>query len=227
MAKVKTSGIKIHARLANCVCALAIAVGLVFGFAGCHTPQPQFSEFNLPQSEQAEIKQHAGHSEALVLREGDVVRLAFPGAPSLNANVVIRRDGMVALPLVGEFKAAGLTPTEMEKQLLKLYGPQLQLKELTVSVESSTFPVYVIGAVLRPGKILSDRPLSAFEAIVEAGGSDPSRANLKAVDVIRHEQGRVKHHKLNLKGVLEGREEEAFILKPYDIVNVPERFSLF
>jgi polysaccharide export outer membrane protein len=155
------------------------------------------------------------------------VRILFPGADNLNKIALIRRDGRVTLPLIGEFTASGLTPKEMEKKLLELYGPQLQIKEVSVSVESSAFPVYVTGAVLRPGKILSDRPLSALEAIMEAGGFDYTRANLKAVRVLRTHDGRTDHYNLNLKKILQGQEGEQFMLKPSDILYVPEKFNLF
>ncbi len=60
--------------------------------------------------------------EVIVLREGDSVRISFPGAPNLNSVQLIRRDGRITLPLIGEFQAAGLTPPDIEKELLKLYG---------------------------------------------------------------------------------------------------------
>ena len=155
------------------------------------------------------------------------MRVSFPGAPNLNTVAQIKRDGRITLQLVGEVNAAGLTARDLEKELVKLYGPQLQTKEVNVAVESAAFPVYVIGAVLRPGKIMSDRPLSALEAIMEAGGFDQNKANLKAVAVIRHENGRTEHFKLNLKGVLDGEETETFALKPADIIYVRERFNWF
>jgi polysaccharide export outer membrane protein len=185
--------------------------------AGCETPT-QFTDLNI---------QNAVKSDAIVLREGDSVRLSFPGAPNLNSTQQIRRDGRIPLPLGGEFKAAGLTASEMEKELLKLYGPQLQTKEISVAVEPSAFSVYVTGAVLRPGKVSSERPLTAVEAIMEASGFDYTKANLKAVRVIRRENGRTEHHTLNLKRVLEGDETEQFVLKPFDIIYVPEKFNWF
>ena len=51
----------------------------------------------------------------LLLREGDSVRISFPGAPTLNTLQQIRRDGMITLPLVGEFKAAGLAPSRRKR----------------------------------------------------------------------------------------------------------------
>ena len=164
--------------------------------------------------------------DVVVLHEGDTVRITFPGAPTLNAVQLIRRDGRVTLPLVGEFKAAGLTPAEMEKELLKLYADQLQSKEVNVSVESSAFPIYVTGAVLRPGRINADRPLTALEAVMEAG-VDHNKANLKAVRVIRNEGGQTEYKTLNLKQILQGQATDQFKLRPSDIIYVPEKFSWF
>jgi polysaccharide export outer membrane protein len=207
----------------------AIGVGLLIGMGGCQTDTPDFPELTNRDAPKVggPDEPKVVKSDSIVLREGDVVKITFPGALNLNTSQPIRRDGKIALQLVGEFKAAGMTPTDMEKELIKLYGPQLQTKEVSVTVESSAFPVYVTGAVLRPGKILSDRPLTALEAIMEAGGFDYAKANLKKVTVIRHENERTEHYKLNLKGVLQGEQNEQFNLKPSDIIYVPERFNWF
>lgn len=166
--------------------------------------------------------------DVLVLREGDVLRVSFPGAPNLNtAAQPIRRDGRISLPIIGDFKAVGLTPAEMEKELLKLYANDLQTKEVTVTVESSALPVYVSGAVLRPGKILADHPLTALEAIMEAGGFDPNKANMKKVKVLRRESSKTQTFTLNLKRVIDGKENDQFKLKPADMILVPERFVWF
>ncbi len=192
-------------------------------FTGCQTDQPaRFDQ--LPKS--AKGAPEAAKPDVVVLREGDSVRITFPGAPTLNAVQQIRRDGRITLPLIGEFQAAGLTPPEMEKELLKRYGPELQTKEVNVAVESSAFPVYVTGAVLRPGRINADHPMTALEAIMEAG-VDYNKANLKSVRVIRNEKGQTEHHTLNLKNVLKGDDNDQFKLKPQDIVYVPEKFSWF
>lgn len=185
---------------------------------GCQTQTAQFKE---------PVEQASGRSQAISLREGDVVKISFPGAPNLNTTQQIRNDGKMDLPLVGELKAAGMAPDELQKELVKRYSSQLVSKEVTVTVESSSFPVYVTGAVLRPGKIMSSRPITALEAIMEAGGVDYAKANLKAVKVTRLEEGQFKTYTLNLKLALEGKETKPFYLKPSDIVKVPERFSLF
>ena len=201
-----------------------VAVVLALSFTGCQTPD---ANPVWPSDVAKAAATNTPKSDAMVLREGDSVRISFPGAPNLNTIAPIRRDGMITLQLIGEFKAAGLTPSQLEKELVKLYGPHLQTKEVLVAVESSAFPVYVTGAVLRPGKIMSDRPITALEAIMEAGGFDYTKANLKAVTVIRTENGKTEHHKLNLKPVLQGQGTEPFNLKPFDIIYVPEKFNWF
>jgi polysaccharide export outer membrane protein len=189
-------------------------------------PSSQVQQTNPASGQAASRAAQAVKPEQLLLREGDTVRVTFPGARDLNTVQQIRRDGKITLQLIGEFKAAGLAPSEAEQELIKLYGPQLQVPEVIVELQSSAFAVYVTGSVLRPGKIMSDRPISAMEAVVEAG-IDYSKANLKKVRVIRKENGRSEYHILNLREALLGKPAESFDLKPSDIIYVPERFTWF
>ncbi len=166
-------------------------------------------------------------TEVITLREGDVLKISFPGSANLNTTQPIRRDGMISMPLVGEVKAVGKTPAELEKDLIDLYSTQLVSKQVVVEVQSSSFPVYVSGSVLHPGKIMSDHPITALEAIMEAGGFDYATANMKGVEVIRQEGDHPRKFTLNLKLVMEGKRGEPFYLKPADIVYVPEKFQWF
>jgi polysaccharide export outer membrane protein len=196
------------------------ALGLAFlaTMTGCQTP-----------SSATPVEQAGNHQlpEELTIREGDTLKISFPGAPNLDATQQVRRDGRITLPIVGEITAIGMTPAEFEQTLVKLYASQLVSKEVTVTVVASSFAVYVSGSVLHPGKIESDHPISALEAIMEAGGFDNAKANIEAVVVIRNEDGKTKNYTVNLKLVFEGKQNEPFYLKPSDIVYVPEKFSWF
>ena len=165
-------------------------------------------------------------AEVFTIRESDVLKVAFPGAPNLDSTQQVRRDGRINLPLVGEVVVAGKTPTALEKELAQLYSSQLVSKEVNVTLVSSTFAVFVNGAVLRPGRIVSDRPLTLLEAVMEAGGIDPVKANPSNVVVIRQSEGN-RRYNVNLKAIMEGRNPELFYLKPSDVVIVPEKFSMF
>jgi polysaccharide export outer membrane protein len=210
-------------------------LALVAVLCGCQT-RPALSDTPPPTGPAPGISIASGapapnagsttNSPSMVLREGDTVRITFPGAPSLDTVQIIRQDGKITLDMVGEMKAAGLTPKELEQQLLKAYYDQLVVKEVTVTVQASQFIVYVTGAVLRPGKIISDRVLTPLEAVIEAG-IDSSKSNMKKVVVIREDNvnGKTESYKLNLDDVLKGKSVVPFILKSNDKIYVPEKFT--
>ena len=163
----------------------------------------------------------------LILREGDIVKISFPANANLETTQQIRRDGKIAMQFVGDVVAAGLTPEDLQNKLIELYASQIASKQIIVALQTSSFPVFVNGSVIHPGKIMSDHPITALEAIMEAGGFDYNTANLKAVKIIRNEKGVLKNYQLNLKAVLDGKSDKPFYLKPADIVFVPERFQMF
>lgn len=196
--------------------AMVMAMFALLWLTGCQSPQPTFI-----------TPEDAAPDRSIALREGDVIKVSFPGSPNLNTTQQIRRDGNVNLALVGDVKAAGLVPAALEKEILRVYGNQLLSREVSVTLESSAFSVFVTGMVVRPGKVTSDRPLTLLEAIMEAGGFDNSRANLKSVRVLRREGDRMRTFTINLQPAMNGGPAVPFHLRPSDIVSVPEKFSLF
>jgi polysaccharide biosynthesis/export protein len=161
------------------------------------------------------------------LHQGDVIKIAFPAAANLDTTQQIRRDGNINLYMVGEIKAAGRTPANLQRELQQLYSKELISGDVVVTIVSSTFSVFVAGAVVRPGKILPERSITVLEAIMEAGGFDREKANLKSVVVIRTEDGVTQNFTVDAKAVLSGKPVKPFFLKSHDIVFVPERFSFF
>jgi polysaccharide biosynthesis/export protein len=196
---------------------LALIAVVLVGSAGCSSTKYQ--------------KNPAGtsdQSEAIILVEGDAVKIAFPSAPNLDTTVKIRRDGKITLPEIGEIQAAGMTAEELQKDLKTRYADKLVSNEINVTIESSAFTVYVTGAVVRPGKLVSDKPMTALDALMESGGPDFTRANLKGVIISRKgKNGRIEHYKVDLKCVIKGTCGDSFDLRPSDIMYVPERFSMF
>jgi polysaccharide biosynthesis/export protein len=215
--KAKTIGFFDFTRC-QMVLLLFCCAALVF-VSGCKT-EPQAAD--IAKSFQSE------RSQPLVLTEGDGLKITFPSNANFNTTQPIRRDGKMALPLIGEVVAAGKTPAQFEKELNELYAKQIVSTDpITVQITSSTFPVFVTGAVMRPGKVLSDRPITALEAILESGGFDYGRANTKSVRILRNQEGTMQPFTIDLKSVMSGSRNQVFFLKPYDIVYVPEKFSWF
>jgi polysaccharide export outer membrane protein len=226
------------------LCALALASLLIFGGcagtgrgtgqsqsdrghkSGAPTAPAHSEVINQGQKSGAPAAPPA-HSEVIILREGDVVKISFPDSANLDTTLPIRRDGKISPQLVGDVQAAGLTIDQLQDTLIKLYIPQIGQKNITVTLESSSFPVFVTGAVVRPGKILSDHPMTALEAVMESGGFDYATANTRAVRIIRNENGVMKHFTVNLQRILDGKDSTPFYLEPGDIIYVSQRFELF
>jgi polysaccharide biosynthesis/export protein len=199
-------------KIMSVAAAIVSFVALMAASTGCQTARQEvpLSDMALPPT-------------SVHLSPGDVVQVSFPGAPNLNRTEKIRMDGKLLLPLVDEVMAAGKTPVELQRELVQLYGPQLQVKEVVVSVASSSASVLVTGAVARAGRIPMERPMTVLDAIMEAGGFDPRRANLRNVSVIRQHEGRYSTHTIDLRPAMKGRNVEPFYLQPFDIVYVGER----
>lgn len=174
------------------------------------------------QSNETLPKQLLGQTTG-ALAPGDVVKIMFPGALDLNQSQKVRADGKISLPLAGEVMASGKRLGAFQEELSRIYKPLLKNTEVLVVLESSAIPVYVSGAVNRPGKIVLDRPMTVLEAIMEAGGAS-NLGNLRKVVVIRNANGRHYTQAFDLSPTLKGQATGAFYLRAYDMVYVPERF---
>ena len=192
----------------------AIAILFSFLFSSCQSPD------RVPMR-----GDYSARSAPTCLAAGDLLKLTYPGAPEFNQAQKIRPDGRLSLPLIGEVEAAGLSIGEFQGKLARMYKSQLENTEVVVALENRAIPVYVCGAVNRPGKVVIDRPVSALEAIMEAGGFSETTADMSKVHLIRIENGRHVTRIINLKRALRAQQSTALYVRPYDVIYVPE--SLF
>lgn len=206
--------------LADWPITLSVITGAcLFFLTGCETPGSGYNGFptKAPQG-----------SNDVVLKEADVVKISFPSDEKLDTTATIRVDGKITAPLVGEVMAAGKTPAELQKDLINLYSTQLvSSKDITVSVQSAPFHVYITGAVAKPGEIVCNRPTTVLEAIMECGGFEYNQANMKHVRVVRTENGKTHNYPVNLKGIVSGSQIDIFYLRPNDIIYVPSKITWF
>lgn len=157
----------------------------------------------------------SGKVTSNTLASGDVIQITFPAAAELNQSQKIRIDGKITLPIVGEVTAAGKAPLALQNELIAKYGPNLQDAKVIVSLVSSASVVYVNGAVGAPNKVVLDRQMTVFEAIMESGGFSPV-ADLKKVTLTRQVDGKLQRQILNLK---EGSDGTMYV-KPFDTISV-------
>jgi polysaccharide biosynthesis/export protein len=104
----------------------------------------------------------------------------------LSADVTVRPDGIVTLPLIGDVKAAGRTPSELQKEIAKRLGDFVRGEEAVVSVGVTAVNSYnftVIGAVERAGFYSAKTYVTTVEAVAMAGG--PNRFAGNSVYIVR------------------------------------------
>jgi protein involved in polysaccharide export with SLBB domain len=159
-----------------------------------------------------------------LLQAGDSIDVKFFYNPELNESVVIRPDGAISLPLVGQVTAAGKTPDAFNGELKERYRPMLRRPEVVVIVRKyGAQRVYVSGEVLNPGPVsLEGTDLTALQAIMAVGGFRYSAARSSVVLLRNEGTGQPKFIKLDLQAHLEQRSVEDLKLRPYDIVFVPQ-----
>jgi len=193
-------------------CLLSIAaVAIVFN-NGCRSQQAPTEE-HLPTA-----------TTPVILSPGDVIKLTFPGAPELTQTEKIKADGNVNLPMIGEVTASGKTLGSFQKELIKLYKPQLRNNDVFVTIEIGIANVVVSGYVAKPGKLTFDRPTTVFQAVMEAGGVS-EYGNLGKVRLIRTENGKQHSRVLNLKPSISQTVANVDYVKDGDVIYVPQ--SLF
>lgn len=142
------------------ICAVLVLVTMT---TGCPTPDPDYPYAKEPVPINKEI----------TLAAGDALEIRVWENKDLNADVRVRPDGFITVPLAGDIKAVGLTPTELKQAIaVKLQDfIKLQGTEITVSVvEWKGYRFTVQGEVVRQGVFSSDAYLRVGEALAMAGG---------------------------------------------------------
>jgi polysaccharide export outer membrane protein len=81
-----------------------------------------------------------------VVGDGDSLQISVWGSPELSAGVVVRPDGKITLPAVGDVVASGFTPEDLSKKLAEKLETVVKKAIVTVTVTGITNnKVYVFG----------------------------------------------------------------------------------
>ena len=121
------------------------------------------------------------------INAGDQLEIYVWGEERLQREVKVLPDGTIAFPLVGQIKAQGALPSEIEARISTGLKTQYrgEVPQVTVSVAApSGMQFSVMGRVKSPGTFTPGRYVNVLEALSMAGGPNEF-ANLDNVLVIR------------------------------------------
>lgn len=157
-----------------------------------------------------------------VIGPADKLSVRFWDDAKMSAEVVVRPDGMITLPLLNDVQAAGLTPEQLRESVLKgaatyVEGANVQI----IVVEINSRRVFITGMVANSGHYPLVGPTTVIQLISTAGGLEEF-AKTKDIRVLRRENGREVAYRFNYNDVRQGKNLAQNIeLKPGDTVIVP------
>jgi polysaccharide export outer membrane protein len=139
----------------------------------------------------------------------------------LSAEVTVRPDGILTLPLIGPVKAAGRTPSDLQRELAKRYADYVRAEEVVVSVGVTAVNSYqftVSGNVEHSGVYTSRAYVTTVDAVAMAGG--PNRFASDEIYVVRGTPSR--RIPIDLRRAMSGEHpEENLVVIRGDLIVVP------
>jgi protein involved in polysaccharide export with SLBB domain len=155
---------------------------------------------------------------------GDELQLRFLYTPELNLNVVVRSDGRVSLPLVGDVLVEGLTVPALTERVQRQLAEQVRRPQVVINIgPSSSQRVFVGGEVQRPGVQPLIGPLTVLQAVMAAEGLRDSAQPAEVLVLRRGPPGTPSEVlRVDLAQLLAGAAGASDpMLMPYDVIVVP------
>jgi polysaccharide export outer membrane protein len=162
--------------------------------------------------------------DSYIVGVGDVLDVNVWKEPELSPkSLPVRPDGMITLPLIGEIKAVGLTPLQLQDQVaaaLQKVVSEPQVTVMVVSVNSMSFNI--VGQVAKPGYYPLTRPITVLDALALSGGFRDF-AKQKKIYVLRSgPNGKQERLNFNYKEVIKGKKmAQNILLEPHDTLVIP------
>jgi len=158
----------------------------------------------------------------------DILKINIYMEDDLQKNYRVSQNGCISFPFIGEVRVVGLTVSEFEEKLTKLLHPDYFANpQISIFVEKyHSRRIFILGAVSSPGSydIPEEKDLTIVEAISLAGGFTEEAA-VNKTKIIRVENGLEKTMVVKIKDITKGGDKSKdIILKPNDIVIVPQSF---
>jgi polysaccharide export outer membrane protein len=139
---------------------------------------------------------------------------------TLSGTVPVRPDGMISMNLVGDLRAAGLTPMALAADISQRLKKYLQDPVVTVVVLGvNSQRIFAVGEVNKVGPLMLTPGMTTLQAIVSAGGLTPF-ASSKKIYILRNVGGKQEKIPFNYKQALKG-DNQGIMLIPGDTIVVP------
>jgi len=157
-----------------------------------------------------------------LLGSEDVVLISVWKDEHLTKEVVVRPDGMISFPLVGDVQASGRTVEDVRSEVTKRLSRYIPNAQVSVTITKLlSYRIYVIGRVNKPGEFMVGHITDVLQALSMAGGLTPF-ASENDIKVIRRVNGEQVVYEFRYGDVRKGRDlTQNILLQRGDVVMVP------
>lgn len=158
-----------------------------------------------------------------VIGPSDVLAVNVWKDAELSRTVLVRPDGRISLPLIGELEVSGLTALKVQELISQKLGPYISKPQVTVIVTEVRSRTYtVVGKIAHPGSFELGKPTTILDAIAISGGFQDFAKTNKIYVIRRAEDGSQTRLPFDYKKVIGGQKaDENINLKNGDTVVVP------
>ena len=150
-----------------------------------------------------------------IMCPGDVLQVVVYGHEDLstmagntqNSPYVVRPDGRVSFPLIGDVETTGKTVTQFREEITSRFSQYIIEPQITVNVvKLGTTRVYVLGEIKRPGLYELEKSHRVIDALAKAEGFTEKSAK-KNIFLVR--AGSTEVEKLNVNDFLTKADQKA------------------
>lgn len=171
---------------------------------------------------------HVAHAEDATsensyrIQPGDILEISVWKEEEMSRQVLIRPDGGMSYPLVGEVHAADKSIAELTTRVTEQLKKYIPDPVVTISTQKlNGNKLYVIGKVTRPGDFIAERRMDIVQALSVAGGMTPYAA-VNKIKVLRRVNGKLISIPFRYGDIEKGVNlEQNIILQSGDVVLVP------
>jgi polysaccharide export outer membrane protein len=161
-------------------------------------------------------------SDAYRIQPGDILEISVWKEENMARQVLVRPDGGMSFPLVGDVHAAGKSVESLSNDITARLEKYIPDPVVTVSMlELSGNKIYVVGKVARPGEYVANSYVDVVQAIAMAGGMTPF-ASVNKIKIVRRKGEDLEAYPFRFSDIEDGKNlEQNIVLRSGDIVVVP------
>ena len=161
-------------------------------------------------------------NDAYKIQPGDVLEVSVWKEENLIRDVLVRPDGGMSFPLVGDLQAAGESVEKLSETIAERLSKYIPDPVVTVSMRQlSGNKIYVVGKVARPGEYVANSYVDVVQAIAMAGGMTPFAA-VNKIKIVRRKGEELEAYSFRFSDIEDGENlEQNIVLRSGDIVVVP------